>query len=252
MLAKIRAGLKELERRQRTNRLLTLYPETGPLRRDLYQKHLEFFRLGKDGGVNERAFMAANRVGKTWGAGGFETTLHLTGNYPDWWDGRRFKHPVDWWAAGDTTETTRDIIQLCLFGPLEQVGTGLIPEDQIIGEPSRRRGVADSIDTASIRHSSGGISTIGLKSYDQGRKKFQGTEKHGIWLDEECPMDIYSECLLRLMTTDGLMMLTFTPLEGYSEVVLQYVDEAALAALGDGNMGRRSAPDGAAEDRPVE
>ena len=33
--------------------------------------------------VNERAMMAANRVGKTWGAGGYETALHLTGRYPD-------------------------------------------------------------------------------------------------------------------------------------------------------------------------
>ncbi len=194
---------------------------------------MEFFRLGADPGVNERAFMAANRVGKTWGAGGFETTLHLTGEYPDWWEGRRFSHPVDAWASGDTAETTRDIIQLCLLGPIEQIGTGLIPGNLIIGDPSRRRGVADAVDTFAVRHKSGGISVCGLKSYDQGRKKFQGTAKHLIWLDEESPQDVYTECLLRLMTTLGLMMLTFTPLSGVSEVVMQYMDDAALAALND-------------------
>jgi phage terminase large subunit-like protein len=207
------------------------------LRRGLYLKHMEFFRLGADQGVNERAMMAANRVGKTWGAGGYETALHLTGRYPDWWSGRRYSHPVDWWASGDTSETTRDIVQLCLLGPIEDIGTGLIPGEDIIGEPSRRRGVADAIDTAAVRHQSGGISLIGFKSYDQGRKKFQGTAKHGIWLDEEPPQDVYSECLLRLMTTEGLMLLTFTPLSGVSEVVLQFMDEAALATLGNSNVG---------------
>lgn len=225
------ALLEEAERRKSRRKLYDLYPDAGPLRRQLYLKHMEFFRLGADPGVNERAFMAANRVGKTWGAGGYETALHLTGDYPVWWEGRRFDHPIDSWASGDTAETTRDIIQLCLLGPIEQMGTGLIPGNLLIGDPSRRRGVADAVDTFAVRHKSGGISVCGLKSYDQGRKKFQGTAKHLIWLDEESPQDVYTECLLRLMTTLGLMMLTFTPLSGISEVVMQYMDDAALAAL---------------------
>jgi len=226
-----------VEKRKARRKLYDLYPATGPLRRDLYAKHMEFFRLGAEPGVNERAFMAANRVGKTWGAGGYETALHLTGRYPDWWEGRRFSGPVDWWAAGDTGETTRDIIQFCLLGSIDEIGTGLIPGKDIVGEPSKRRGVADAIDTVAVRHVSGGFSVLGFKSYDQGRKKFQGTAKHGVWLDEECPQDVYTECLLRLMTTDGLIMLTFTPLSGVSDVVLQFMDETQLAALSDGNVG---------------
>lgn len=229
--------LEEKERRKKRRRIFEMYPDKGPLRRELYAKHLEFFRLGADPNITERAFMAANRVGKTWGAGGYETTLHLTGNYPEWWEGRRFTQPVDWWASGDTAETTRDIIQFCLLGPVESIGTGLIPGDTIIGEPSRRRGVADAVDTVAVKHQSGGISTLGFKSYDQGRKKFQGTEKHGAWLDEEPPLDIYSETLLRLMTTNGLLMLTFTPLLGVSEVVLQFLKDGSLAAFSDSDMG---------------
>ena len=44
-----------------------------------------------------------------------------------------------------------------------------------------------------------------------------------IWEDEEPPADVHSECLLRLMTVDGLLMLTFTPLSGISEVVFRYI-----------------------------
>ena len=213
--------LEEREKRKSQRKLFDLYPDNGPLRRALYPKHLAFFAAGVE--EMERAAIAANRVGKTWGIGGYETALHLTGLYPEWWPGRRFSHPIEAWAAGDTSETTRDIVQQALLGPVGDIGTGLVPGAAIIGEPSKRSGVTGAVDTARVRHVSGGASLLGFKSYDQGRKKFQGTAKHVAWLDEEPPEDIYDECLLRLMTTNGLMIGTFTPLSGISKVVLRYL-----------------------------
>lgn len=202
-------------------KLPQLYPDEGPLRRELYSKHLAFFAAGID--HQERCMMAANRIGKTWGVGGYETTLHLTGLYPEWWVGHRFSHPIEVWAAGDTSETTRDIVQAALMGPLGSMGDGLIPASRIVGNPTKRMGVAGAMDTARIRHVSGFDNLLGFKSYDQGRKKFQGTAKHVIWLDEEPPSDVYDECLMRLMTTNGLMICTFTPLEGLTEIALRYL-----------------------------
>lgn len=220
--------LEEREKRKARRKLYDLYPETGPLRRELYKKHMEFFAAGAK--FNERCMMAANRVGKTWGVGGYEFTLHVTGEYPDWWTGKRFNEPVDTWAAGDTTETTRDIVQMALSGvggeradeEFGLLGTGLIPAHLIIGQPTRRQGVAGAFDTMMVRHASGGVSRIGFKSYDQGRKKFQGTAKHVVWLDEECPQDVYTECLTRTMTVDGLVMCTFTPLNGMTDLAHEF------------------------------
>lgn len=174
--------------------------------------------------------MAANRIGKTEGAGGYETALHLTGRYPNWWQGRVFDSAVRWWAAGKTNTTTRDIVQAKLFGkvsgggPGKHVdGSGLIPGD-LIGALTWKSGIPDMIDTAQIRHElTGDWSMLSLKSFEQGRGAFEGTEQEGVWLDEECPLDIYGECLIRTATTDGLIMLTFTPLEGMSETVLQFL-----------------------------
>jgi phage terminase large subunit-like protein len=222
------AILEELARRKKRRKLFTVYPDEGPLRRELYAKHLQFFAAGID--HHERAAVAANRVGKSFGLGGYETTLHLTGLYPDWWPGRRFAHAIDCWAAGDTSETTRDIPQLILLGPAGEYGTGLIPGDRIAGKPTHRAGVAEAVDTVRVKHVSGGVSRLGFKSYDQGRKKFQGTAKHLIWMDEEPPEDVYSECMARLMTTSGSMLCTFTPLEGLSNVVLRYMPHMAPAA----------------------
>lgn len=188
---------------------------------------MEFFKAGSD--YRERCFMAANRIGKTEGAGGYETALHLTGLYPDWWEGTWFDEPVKFWAAGKTNETTRDIVQAKLFGEVKGSGstkrvsgTGLIPLDNI-GDISWKQGVSDLIDKVEIKHKSGGTSILGLKSYQQGRGAFEGTEQDGIWLDEEPPIDIYGECLIRTATTDGIIYMTFTPLDGMTETVLQFI-----------------------------
>lgn len=217
--------LEEKERRKKYRKLFSYYPDEGPLRRELYTKHLAFFEAGAI--HQERAAIAGNRCGKTT-LGCYEATLHLTGLYPQWWVGRRFNHPVDWWAASDTSETTRDILQLELLGPPGEFGIGMIPKDCIIGDPTHRRGVSEAIDTARIKHVSGGLSSLAFKSYDQGREKFQGTAKHGINLDEEPDSKIYFECLTRLMTTNGLMICTFTPLMGMSDIVLRYMPEMAM------------------------
>ena len=220
-------AVEAFEAASKGNKYDTLFPETGPLRRELYRKHMEFFRAGAS--FTERLFQAGNRVGKTI-AGSFEVTAHTTGRYKDWWEGRRFNRPTHGWAAGDTYETTRDIIQKELFGNVAWVGgaktfdgTGMIPRE-CIGDVSWRRSVADFADMIRVKHVSGGWSTIGLKSYDQGRRTFQGTAKDWIWTDEEPPMDVYNEALIRLMTTRGIMLITFTPLLGLSDVVLSFME----------------------------
>jgi phage terminase large subunit-like protein len=226
-----------IERHDNQRRFYTLFPDEDTVQPDgtliharhKYAKHLEFFDAGAK--YRERCAMAANRVGKTFGMGGYETTCHLTGIYPDWWTGRRFTTPVRFWAAGKTNETTRDIVQAALCGDIAfegqrkiVTGTGLIP-GALIGGITWKQGVADLIDTVKIKHVSGRHSLLGFKSYQQGRGAFEGTAQHGIWLDEEPPLDIYGECLIRTATTNGIIFLTFTPLAGVSETVLQFMPQ---------------------------
>src|ERR1035438_5298720 len=224
-LEELKLLMQEQARRTARRKLLTYFPDAGPLRRELYQKHLEFFAAGPN--YRERLMLAANRVGKTEGVGGYELTLHLTGEYPDWWVGRRFTYPVRAWACGDTGKTVREIIQQKLLGPPGNWGTGLIPGDSI-ERVVRAGGVPDTVEILYVKHKSGGISPLVFKSYEQRREAFQGTEQDVIWLDEEPPMDIYTECLLRTMTNNGMLMLTFTPLLGMSEVVLTFLPGGKL------------------------
>jgi phage terminase large subunit-like protein len=238
-LLDLRAIEAEKQRRAR-NRIDRYYPDTGPLRRELYQKHLKFFRAGGthepmdccpadcDGSYHrERCFMAANRVGKTEGVGAYEMTCHLTGLYPDWWDGKRFSKGIKAWAAGDTGKTVREIIQEKLMGKVGQWGTGMIPGD-LITHRTLKQGISDAIDTIYVRHMSGENSILVLKSFDQRREAFQGSEQDVIWLDEEPDQAVYVECVLRTMTTAGLILVTFTPLSGMSDVVLSYLPGGTL------------------------
>jgi len=230
MKAELLELLEEREKVLAETKLYQLYPATGRLRREAYPKHMQFFAAGAQ--HQERCVMAANRIGKTWGIGGYETALHLTGDYPDWWVGYRFNNPIDAWAAGDTTETTRDILQVALLGQPGELGRGLIPAARIVGEPTKRGGgVVGAVDTVKVRWGdTDQASALGFKAYDQGRKKFQGTAKDLIWLDEEPPEDVYDECMMRLMTTDGLMLCTFTPLLGMSKIAKRFLDVLAPSA----------------------
>ncbi|MBH8578784.1 terminase large subunit domain-containing protein [Bisbaumannia pacifica] len=215
--------LEEEERRRRYNLIDQLFPDTGPFRRELYRKHMEFFRAGAI--HKERLFMAGNRVGKTI-AGGGEMSYHLTGRYPEWWEGRRFSRAITALAAGDTSQTTRDIIQTKLLGGLwdtEDFGTGLIPRDTL-GKPTPARGVANLYEEIRVKHVTGHWSRLMLRSYDQGRRIFQGTEQDVVWLDEEVPKDVYDEALIRTMTTRGIVMMTFTPLSGLTELVVSFLE----------------------------
>jgi phage terminase large subunit-like protein len=101
----------------------------------------------------------------------------------------------------------------------------MLPAHRIIRYVSHR-GVPDAIETLTI-DGVYGTSELRFKSYDQRREAFQGTAQHVIWLDEECPDDIYVECLTRTMATGdfpgGIVMLTFTPLQGLTPVVLRFL-----------------------------
>jgi phage terminase large subunit-like protein len=221
---------------QAQNRIDTYYPHRGPLRRELYPKHLAFFAAGKE--YRERMLMAANRIGKST-VGAYETTVHATGRYPAWWDGKRFDHAISCIVAGDTNLTTRDILQMKLLGKLTRqpgdsmteaigLGTGMIPRNAL-HSVTPRAGLPNAIESVLVHHVSGGYSMIKLRSFEQGAEAFQGTEEDLIWLDEQFPQQVYSECITRLMTTNGHLLMTFTPLQGVTPIIREFMEKAHRA-----------------------
>ena len=201
--------------RAKRNRLPTYKP---------YAKQVDFHNAGLE--FRERLFMAGNQLGKTW-AGAYEVAMHLTGRYPDWWQGRRFNYPTRWMVGSESAELTRKGVQRLLLGPpelKEEWGTGAIPHE-CLRDTSPRQGVPDAVASAVVKHVSGEDSVIQFNSYDQGRTKWQADTVDGVWFDEEPPLPVYSEGLTRTNATGGLVFVTFTPLLGMSEVVKRYLIE---------------------------
>lgn len=154
--------------------------------------------------------------------------MHLTGFYPEWWVGLRFDHPINAWAGAITNEDARDVVQKALFGREGEWGTGMIPEDRIESH-TWARGIANLVDTAQIRHITGGHSILSFKSYAQGRKRWAGADIHFVWFDEEPEGEegakIYSEGITRTTATGGSAMMTFTPVLGMTQVVSKFFPE---------------------------
>jgi hypothetical protein len=115
--------LKEQRRRERFSKIDSYDP---------YPYQLKFHKSGSE--ANQRLLMAANRIGKSY-CGSMELSYHLTGLYPDWWEGRVYRQPIVAWAGGVSNETTRDIVQFELLGSPddpEAFGSGTVPKTLLL------------------------------------------------------------------------------------------------------------------------
>ena len=202
----------QIARRKRENRLYDYVP---------YGKQLEFHAAGQT--YRERLLRAGNQLGKSF-AGAAEAACHLTGQYPGWWPGRRFEHATRAWLGGPSGELVREGPQRVLLGSPSDWGTGAIPKASIV-DITRAQGIRDLVDTITVRHEDGQTSELKLKSYDQGRQRWQAATLDFVWFDEEPPSDIYIEGLSRTNATGGMVWMTFTPLLGVSEVVRRFLSE---------------------------
>lgn len=213
-------ALAVLEKRRRRSVQKLKYYEPYPWQ-------VKFYRAGRT--HKQRMLLAANRVGKTLGAAA-EFACHVTGEYPEWWDGKKYAHALTAWALGVSGEQIRDVIQAELIGVKTEFGWsgGFIRADQII-KVLPAKGTPDLAKDIHVK-SRFGASIISLKSYSQGQHALMGSGIDIAWIDEE-PEDpeIYPQVITRTATGDngngGIVLLTMTPENGVTELVGQYMDD---------------------------
>jgi phage terminase large subunit-like protein len=193
---------------------------------EFYDPQLRFFEVGAK--YHQRLIRGGNQVGKSFSAA-FEASLHLSGNYPSWWQGRRFAKPTRGWVIGPTAQLVRDGPQRQLCSKGGEFGTGTIPLASFAGKPVMVPGGTGSIDTLSVSHQTGGkrdgISTCTFKSFEMRSEKMQSESVDWIWIDERCSEEIYSELLARTTATDGILFLSYTPLKGGGELTYRFLNE---------------------------
>lgn len=78
-------------------------------------------------------------------------------------------------------------------------------------------------------------SFIEFMTYEQATEKFAGTSRHFVAFDEEPRLDIWHECIMRLLDTDGDWWIAMTPVEGvtwtFTEIVQPYSEGKRPYAL---------------------
>ena len=196
----------ELKKRRESEKNITEYNS-----KKKHKKQLAFHRCKK----RNRWVFGGNRSGKT-ECGAVECLWMLRGIHPY----RKNRRDVFGWAVSLSTQVQRDVAQAKI---LKYLPKSWISE--IIMLAGRRDSPSGGvIDQIKIKNIFGGISTLGFKSCDQGREKFQGSSLDFVWFDEEPPRDIYEECLMRVMDKRGDIFGTMTPLKGktfiYNEILL--------------------------------
>jgi len=194
-----------------------------------YQK--KYYSLkGANGRVaNARALISANQIGKTLGEGA-EVGYHATGLYPDWWDGVRVNPNPKIVCSGKNSYRTRDLIQFELLGTPDKddkinLGTGWIPK-HLIHKIDRKPGIPGAAEKIYVKRNNGmELASILLLGYEDGPGKVMGERIDYGWLDEESPIEIWSQYVRGTIATNGFLALTATPEDGMTELIYKFMHE---------------------------
>ena len=190
----------------------------------------EFYDAGSF--AKQRCLIAANGVGKSQTTCA-EVAAHATGEYPDWWKGKRFaRGGFEIWIGSIDNNMQKIGPQRALMGRNldSELGTGLLPKASIVDFERRQAGVKDVVDTVTVRHKSGENVTVVWKTFEQGWRKWQSGDPKIILWDEEPDenvvdqKDIKSETMTRLVRNQGIWIVGYTPLLGDTELTEHFMD----------------------------
>ena len=203
--------LIEKEQERRKNLPINLY-NTGE---KVHEKQLAFHKCRK----RNRWVFGGNRSGKT-ECGAVECVYMARGIHPY----RENRKDVFGWVVSLSREVQRDVAQSKILKYLPEEWIAEI----VMSSGRKDNPSCGVIDQIKVKNVFGGISTIGFKSCDQGREKFQGSSLDFVWFDEEPPEDVYRECRMRVLDKGGDIFGTMTPLKGltfiYDEIYLNSGD----------------------------
>ena len=165
-----------------------------------FEKQKPFIESVLKGLKNENWFVGANRSGKsdvgTYCGTSFARFGDRSNTKTAYHEGGRLEirdFATSGWVISLDYPSSRDIVQPKYFDngfvPAGTTHAPLIPEREI-----KKRGWKQQDQVLQLKNGS----IIGFKSAESGRKKFQGTEKDWIHIDEECPKGIYEESTIRV------------------------------------------------------
>lgn len=149
-----------------------------------------------------RLLCGGNRSGKT-EAGTLEAVFHATGLYPSWYPtAKRILGP----------NRGRIIVTDYAKGCGESLQPKLdkwFPPELIV---SKRKTLKGFYEKLTIKHVSGGTSTIDIMTHEQDDGQFEGWSGHWAWFDEPPPREKFIATMRGLIDFGGRCWLTLTPI----------------------------------------
>ncbi len=182
----------------------------------VHKKQVAFHKCKK----RVRFVFGGNRSGKT-ECGAVEVVWMARGNHPY----RENRKNTDGWVVSLSGRVQKDVAQKKVLQYLDESWIeGFVMQSGSASSPEN-----GLIEKILVKNVFGGISTIGFKSVEEGRDKFQGSSLDYVWFDEEPPEDVYVECVMRVLDKQGDVFCTMTPLKGrtfvYDKIYLNPTDD---------------------------
>ena len=145
----------------------------------------------------------------------------LSGNAPDWVKERSDNRGIRIWCLHTTHMTSVSSQQNVFYKylPSELKSAQRSKHTQVSW--TQKNGFSDN--TAVYNKNQ-----IWFLNYSQDIKVVEGAEVDYVWCDEMVPSDWLDTLRYRLVTRNGKLLVTFTPLLGYSQVVKSYVSTSKI------------------------
>ena len=174
---------------------------------------------------NEILVLGGNRAGKTeWAAKRVAQAfvgMDLNGKMPPWVKERSQKRGINIWCLHTTHMTSVAMQQNVFHKYLPKELKEAKRTQQIQLSWSQKNGFTDN--TAVYQKNQ-----IWFLNYSQDIKVVEGGEVDIVWCDELVPQDWLETLRYRLITRSGKLLVTFTPILGYTQVVKEFITTAKV------------------------
>lgn len=71
-------------------------------------------------------------------------------------------------------------------------------------------------------------SSFDFKFYESDKNTLQGSAQNVVWFDELAPPDWVEDCKYRLVDRNGVMLVSFTAIDGYTDTVAMFLDGSVI------------------------
>lgn len=174
---------------------------------------------------SELLILGGNRAGKTeWAAKRIAQAfvgVDLSGTMPSWIKEKSHKRGINIWCLHTTNMTSVSMQQNVFYKylPRELKESKKTKHTQVSW--TQKNGFSDN--TAVYQNNQ-----IWFLNYAQDIKVVEGGEVDFVWCDELVPADWLETLRYRLVTRNGKLIVTFTPILGYTQVVKEYITTSKI------------------------